>query len=326
MVNNLDQNFAMFRQMQQNQAGPSRPRANQAGPSRPREAAKIKNVSCKLCGANKSSFVMNINSGDTICRKCGAVQSNRRQEHQNAHVENGQVLYARVFVEEDQKIKLLVNTFFNVLFGDLRTETAAGMYIAQVYKEMKKYRARYVKKTNIQSAFKGLHMPTIVCCVLYCTLLKENRGMPLSIIVSIMNIALSKSRTEKTPVNLKTVYLYRTHKKYGFAAFFKLRKMKCFNNPLKPSEFISFTCNTILRIQDKDIHKMMKKIGDELFKEYPDITSPAFIATGVLFYIGDKLGSVDYKIFGLKKKELNDIKVKLEKSQNPQIIKLLAVL
>jgi len=312
MVKNLNQNFDVFRQIKRNQA-------------RPRGANK-KSVKCKVCGANESRFTNLVNSGDTICTKCGAVQSERRQEYQNNRLENGEVLYARVFVEEDQKIKLLVNTFFNVLFGDLRTEAAAGRYVAHIYKEMKKYRAQYVKKTNIQSAFKGLHMPTIVCCILYCTLLKENRGMSLSIIVSVMNVALSKSRTETTLVNLQTAYLYRTHKKYGFSAFFKLRQMKCFNNPLNPSELISFTCNTILRIQDKNIHKMTKTLGNELFKEYPDTTSPAVIATGVLFYVGNKLGSFDYKMFGLKKKELNDMKNKLENSQNPTIIEILAVL
>ena len=314
MVNNLNQNFAMFKKMQINKTKPLRIPADK------------NNVKCKACGANESNFINNINSGDTICTKCGAVQSEKRMEHQNARVENGEVLYARVIVEEERKIKLLVNTFFNVLFGDLKTETAAGYAIAQIYKEMKKYRARYVKKTNIQSAFKGLHMPTIVCCILYCTLLQESRAMPLSIIVSIMNEALSKSRTETTSVNLQTVYLYRTHKKYGFGAFFKLKKMKCFNNPLYPSDFITFPCNVILRIQDKNIKKMLNILGNELFKEYIDTTSPAFIATGVLYYVGNKLGSVDYKIFGLKKKELNDMNAKLEMSLNPKIIEILAVL
>ena len=169
-------------------------------------------------------------------------------------------------------------------------------------------------------------MPTIVCCILYCTLLQENRAMSLSIIVSIMNIALSKSRTYTTPVNLQRAYLYRTHKKYGFASFFKLKAMKCYNNPLNPSEFIKFTCNTILRIQDKNIHKMLNILGNEIFKEYPDTTSPAVIATGVLYFIGNKLGSFDYKMFGLKKKELNDIVIKLESSENPKIKDILAIL
>jgi len=347
MVNNITQNFAMLRriqqQMQQNKAGPSRPRTNkrnEAEPSRPRtnrrnkaepskpRRNKPKNaiLKCKRCGANESKFANNAQSGNVVCTNCGVIQSERRLEHQNAHVKNGEVLYARVMVEEEQKIKLLVNLFFNVLFGDLRTETAAGADIAQTYKGMKKYRAKYITKSNIQSAFKGLHMPSIVCCILYCTLLKENRGIPLSIIVSIMNEALSRSRTNTSPINLQTVYLYRTHKKYGFASYLKTTKMPCYNQPLSPSDFITFTCNAILRIQDKNIHKMLRIIGNELFKEYPDRTSPAYIATGVLFYIGNKLGAFDITMFGLKEKELTDMKNKIENSQNPKIVELLEVI
>ena len=318
---NLTQNFAMLRKMQQrmrrNEAGPSRPRANRQ---------QNANLKCKHCGANESKFINNANSGNVVCTECGVVQSERRLEHQNARVENGEVLYARVLVEEEQKIKLLVNTFFNVLFGDLRIETAAGPDVASMYKEMKKYRAKYITKSNIQSAFKGLHMPTIVCCILYCKLIQENRGIPLSIIVSIMNEALARSRTETTNVILQTTYLYRTHKKYGFASYFKSKQVKCYNHPLSPSDFITFTTNAILRIQDKSIHKMLRTVGNEIFKEYPDTTSPAYIATGVLFYIGNKLGSFDIKMFGLKKKELTDMKNKIESSQNPKIIELLAIL
>ena len=311
----MNNNYAILQQMQRNKADRCKKLQNQA-------VCK----GCKACGANKTKFTNNEQSGDVICTKCGAVQSERIQLHQNARQENGKVLYAAVIVEEEQKIKLLTNTFFNVLFGDLRTETSAGYNIAQIYKAMKKYRAQYITKGNIQTAFKGLHMPSIVSCILYCTLLKENRGMPLSVIVSIMNKALLKSRTETTSINLKTVYLYRTNKKYGFASFFKSQKMKCYNNSLKPSDFIMFTTNTILKIQDKNIHMMLNKIGNEIFKEYPDTTSPALIASGVMYYICNKLGSIDYNIFGLKKKELNDMKNKIENSQNNKIIELLNLL
>jgi len=313
----MNNNFEILKQMQRNKAGPSRYRRNEAGSSR---------IRCKACGANETKLMNNEQSGDIICTNCGAVQSERINKNQNVRQENGKVLYAAVIVLEEQKIKLLTNLFFNVLFGDLRTETAAGYNIAQIYKSMKKYRAKYVTKGNIQSAFKGLHMPTIVTCILYCTLLKENRGMPLSIITSVMNEALLKSRTETTVINLQTVHLYRTHKKYGFASFFKSHNMKCYNNPLKPSDFIMFTTNTIVRIQNKNIHKMINTIGDEIFKEYSDITSPAFIATGVIYYVANKLGSINYNIFGLKKKELNDMKNKIENSNNDKIIELLNLL
>lgn len=320
MVNNLTNDFAVFRQLQ---------RPSRGGPSRqPRTKSKSRtsDSKCKICGANESKFFENNTTGNMICTDCGVVQSERKLVHHNNRVENGQVLYARVIVEDDAKIKLLVNNFFNVIFGDLRSENRAGSAIALIYKDMKKYRARYVMKTDIQSAFKGLHMPTIVCCILYCTLLQENRAMPLSIIVNIMNVTLLKSRTETKPVNLQTAYLYRTHKKYGFSSFFKLHRMKCYNNELFPSNFIHFTCNTLLRIQDKNIHRMLNVIGDEIYKEYPDTTSPALIATGVLYFIGNKLGTFDYKMFGLKKKELNDMKQKIESSNNEKITRLLAVL
>mgnify|MGYP001145282009 CR=1 FL=1 len=107
MVNNLNQNFEMLRQIQQ------RMRRNQAGPSRQRDSS----LKCKACGANESKFFNNNNSGDLVCTNCGVIQSERRLVQHNDRVKNGEVLYARVIVEEEQKIKLLVNLFFNVLFG-----------------------------------------------------------------------------------------------------------------------------------------------------------------------------------------------------------------
>jgi hypothetical protein len=211
------------------------------------------------------------------------------------------------------------------LFQDLRTENRAGNSIAKIYKEIKIYKAALFK-TDIQSAFKGLHMPSIICCILYCTLLEENRGMPISIIVFNMNQALLKSRTSTTPINLQTVTNYRTNKKYAIGTFFKYHKKKCYNTALLPSDFMEFTCNTILRIQKKNIKKMLNELGNEIFKEYPDSKSPATIATGILFYIGNKLGTIDYKNFGLKKKELNDMKIKLENSKNKKIIEILSIL
>ena len=291
MENNINQNFAILQQMRKKEKSPTK---KQSG-----------GVKCKRCGANESKFINNISSGDVVCSNCGLIQSERRAEHQNAQVKNRnkQVLFARVIVEEDQKIKLLVNSFFNIIFGDLRLETSAGATIAHTYREIKKFRAKYITKGNIQSAFKGLHMPSIVCCILYCTLIQEKRGMPLSIIVSVMNEALSKSISNTTPVHLQRVYAYRTQQKYGFASFFKNTNMQCYNYSLSPSDFVTFTCNAILRIQDKVIHKMIKKVGDELFKEYPDRMSPAYIATGVLYYFAEKLDVGNLKMFGLKKKE-----------------------
>ena len=174
-------NFDFMRQMQQQK---------KAGPSK-------QTLNCKFCGVNSSKFVNNSESGDIICTNCGTIQ-NRIFVHQNERIKNGNILYARVMVEEDQKIKLLVNVFFNILFGDLKTENRAGDAIAKIYKDIKIFRANILKKNNIQSAFKGLHMPSIVCCILYCTLLEENRGMPLSLIVFNMNQALLKSRTPST--------------------------------------------------------------------------------------------------------------------------------
>ena len=64
MVNNLNQNFEMYKRMQKqkkrNEAGPSRPRANEAGPSRRQEnIAGPSSVKCKSCGANQSKFFNN---------------------------------------------------------------------------------------------------------------------------------------------------------------------------------------------------------------------------------------------------------------------------
>lgn len=305
-------NFELLRQLRNK----GKPQRNKGGPS---------SIKCKSCGANESQFVNNNESGNSICTKCGVIQSERKLIHYNNRVENGKVLYARVLVEEDQKIKLLVNIFFNELFTDLKSENRAGFAVAQIYKELKVYKAG-ANKSNIQSAFKGLHMPTIVCCILYCTLIQEGRGMPLSIIVVTMNKALSKSRTKTTLVNLQTVYNYRTQAKYKFAMFFKLNKMQCYNHQLNPSDFILFTSNTILRLQDAQIKKSLNIIADEIFKEYPDTTSPALIATGTLFTIGNKFNTYDFKQFGLKKKELNDIKNKIESSKNRKIIEILELI
>ena len=284
---------------------------------------------CKTCGANESKFVNDNESGDTICKNCGAVQSERRANHQNARQANGQILYARVFVEEDQKVKLLVNNFFNLLFGDLAPETQPGIHIASIYKEIKKHRAKYITKSNIQSAFKGLHMPTVVVCILYCTLIEEKRALPLSIIVSVMNKTLSRSRTNTSPVSLKNVGTYRTHQKYGISSFFKLNKKKitkCYNYELQPSDFTSLACKTLLRIQDKNIQNMIDTLGNELIKEYNDRTSPALIATAVLYFVGSKLREIDFHIFGLKKKELTDVVKRMESSKNVEIIRLLALI
>ena len=316
--NNLNKNFDLFEQIRKHNQ-------NKAGPSNPRKPKKTECIS-KTCNTNSSKFIRDQQSGDVICSKCGVVQPERIEEHQNARQENGAILYARVLVEEDQKIKLLINNFFNTMFTDLKNETQAGYNIAAIYRELKQFRAKYITNGPIQGAFKGMHMPSIVLCILYCQLIKENRAMPMSIMVVNINQTLSKSRTNITPVSLNKVNSYRTYKKYGIAAFFKSKQMKCYNNIIFPNEFIDMTSNFVLRIQDKNIKQTMKTIADEIFKEYSDRTSPALIATGVLYYVSNKFNTFDYKMFGLKKKEITDISKKIESSQNQIIIDLIEIL
>jgi len=279
---------------------------------------------CKVCGASKNTFIINDAQGDVICPNCGAIQ-NIIFEHQSPTQgnRNGKQLFARIFTEENQKIRLLTTNFFNVIFSGLRDEFQSGKEVASMYQNFKKYRATHITKGNISNSLKGLHMPTVVICILYCKLLNENRGIPLSMMVVIMNQTIIKSRSDITPVVLKHANKYRTEKKYGLAAYLKTLKMKCYSEEISPRSFIIFPCNTLLNIRNKNEQKVIVNLANEIYKEYPQMHSSAFIACGVLYYVYNKKHPLSIIVFGLTKKELTDNSYKIENSLNPKIVQIL---
>ena len=314
-MSNLNNNFALMMKAMGRQP-------NQRNNKIKKPINNKKNVdldTCKFC-FTKGKLVPTSDEDDSVCTNCGRLQGRpimfNQEPGQGNRQNNGKVRYARVIVEENQKIRLLTNNFFREMFP-LLNESRAGNDVAAVYQELKRYKARYISKSNIQSAFKGLHMPTIVLCILYCKLIQENRAVPLSIMAVIMNKTISRSRTQITPVDLKHIQYYRINKKIGISKFFKLKQTKCYNTELKPNNFIDFTCNMygINSAKKRDI----AKLSDEIYKEYSDMTPPGLIATGVMYHMFNKIGEINAKEFGKTKKELTDIGKAIEKSKNKKI-------
>lgn len=297
---------------------------------KPEEKKALNSSKCKRCGASEINFVINNVQGDVICTKCGLVQDRIMKNHSPMKGNmNGKIFVPKVIIEENQKIRLLVMSFFNVMFGGMRNNVQAGRSIAASYQDFKTYRARYVTKTYKKgehiTSLKGLHMPTIICCMLYCTLNKQRQAMPLSVICSIINKIIVRSSVKQSKVVLAHAFNYKDESKYGLVRYFQLRDFGC-QNAAVPGDFTTFICNTLFGIQSKEDKNNIRNLANEIFKEYSDRTSPAKVASMVLHHVGKSNKEFDHSFFGLTQKETDDFQRKLLGSKNvkvQQIIKSL---
>lgn len=303
-------------------------RQARGSPSRKKTPSANKNK-CTACGASSNGFIVDEKEGDIICGNCGVVQKNRvmfNQSPQQGNA-NNKVRLPRNIIEENAYIRRLVVSFFNIIFSGLTNNSAFGRAIAGTYQDFKVYRARYItksyKKGEHITSMKGLHMPTVIACILYCTLAQQRRAIPLSLICSIMNIVL-KNNKEHAPIVINHAFKYKTEKKYGLSRFFQLRNFGC-QNASVPSDYTDFTSRSIFSIQDKNIVRQIGRLANEIFKEYPEMTSPSKIANYVLYFIGSKNNAYDHNYFGITKKEGSDFVRKLYESTNPAVQEILQI-
>jgi transcription initiation factor TFIIIB Brf1 subunit/transcription initiation factor TFIIB len=313
--NDLQKNFELFQ----------RARAPQT-----RQKNNKKSNGCIACGANQSSLITSDRNGFKVCTKCGVVQEqiliNQSPTRGNQNAPGQKAQMPRVVIENDEKIKYLVINFFHRVFPLKDDEKQTGTEVAGLYSRFKTFRAKYFTKGEQKHALKGMHMPTIVLCILYCVLIEQNRAMPMMIMAHIMNLTLEGSRTDITPVTIDKISRYRTSDEIGLWQFLekKMKKSGCYKHNLKPSIFINLTCNALLHITDHSTKNLIKKLADELRKEYHQLTPPGIIATNVLAFVSNK--SVNTNIFGMTKKQLKDSENVILKSKNPKIQEILGAL
>ena len=302
----------------------------------PVNGSKCKNPKCR---APANIFIENHQSGDIVCPACGIIQT-QIYEHQSPRGNNeGKPFFARVIEEDDIKVRLLANAFFDEMKGNFANGSKEGSGIADVYGALKVFKANVVMKGKggKKTSMKGMHLPTIVCLIIYCHLVQSHRAMPLSIIIVIMNKVLARSRQEASFVNMKTASSYRTNTDKGIKQFFKIRRGR---EPtcdeillgLPPSSFIPLTASGHLGIRDKDAHNIMKELADFMVSEISN-KPPAYIATGCMFYISQQLHSLNssYPKFpaeymGVTDKEMKTFSNKINTSKNENIIRLRSLL
>jgi len=300
----------------------------------PVNLSKCKNPKCR---ASKNNFMENHESGDILCQECGMIQG-QIFEHQSPRAGNreGKPFFARVIEEDDIKVRLLSNAFFDEMRGNFANGSREGSVIADIYGSLKVFKANVVMKGKggKKTSMKGMHLPTVVCLIIYCHLVRSHRAMPLSIIIVIMNKTLNRSRQNTSFVNMKTASSYRTNVSKGIKQFFKIRQSKNQETcdemllSIKPSGFVPLTTSGHLGIRDRDAHNIMKSLADSMTSEISN-KPPAYIATGCILYVAKQLHSLNSSSYpnisaeymGVTDKEMKTFSNKINASTNEIVIR-----
>ena len=312
-------------------------RAMNGNKPKPKTPSPVNLSKCKnpKCRASKNNFIENHESGDIICPACGQIQG-QIYEHQSPRAAEGKPFFARVIEEDDIKVRLLANAFFDEMRGNFANGSKEGSGIADVYGALKVYKANIVMKGKggKKTSMKGMHLPTIVCLIIYCHLVRSHRAMPLSIIIVIMNKVLARSRQDPSFVNMKTASSYRTNTTKGIKQFFKIRRIR--NEPtcdeillsLPPSSFVPLTSSGHVGIRDRDAHNIMKALADSIAPEFSN-KPPAYVATGCILYVAKQLHSLNSTLYpnisaeymGVTDKEMKTFSNKINASTNEIVIR-----
>lgn len=282
---------------------------------------KLQPGECPQCGVI-GKIITNFEAGFDVCTNCG-IQLNQIMEHQNGfegNVQNKQkAAPVRLIVEDDAQIIRFVTNFISIVFSGNRDEKSTGRHVAGIVRGIREERKLQGKEKGY---LRGYQMSEIVICILFCVFVQQKRAMPISMMTYLMNNMLNESLKEYKMASLLKVEKLRFDKKVGISSYLAKSRIDCLSN--KPSDFISFPMNLVLLIQDKDIHRIVKDISDELFKEFPNMSiSPSVVACGVMNYVCKYYTQFDPKIFGLPPAKLKQISTKIENSKNPKIKNLL---
>ena len=284
---------------------------------------------CINCGT-EGSLILDETEGQMVCMECGVTQnqvfSNNTGFEGNA-TNGGKVQRGGVIVGPHRNTRVLVKNFMSEIqpLSENNNWEKRGNHLAQTIEEFKTFKSQFVSKgTNRETTLRGLHLPTLIVCILYCDFIESQKTMPMSMMIYYMNNALSKTKEFKdaTPVKFKEVTRYRTHKSIGLYKF--LANNRCYTTVLKAGDFVRYPLN-INNIQDKRIKTLAEQVANELQKEYPVTKAASNIGCGVVHFISNKVGRFDGAKYNLPKAELEGYGKAIKSSQNPKIIELLEV-